>query len=189
YGFEPFFRHYSKSQREEILGFTFSLESVGNFDHWLEEFDHDYGQFVARINELFPQAVAEPIGQEERDALYSFSRQISGLQSILKTFFQDTLSSDQFSTSALVRGAYFTSVYQQGVPINAFGYSASRRYGLSHSVNKAQKAKNSTTYFTQQLFSNVIYPEAALASDNFRVAKQKRRLIKLSFAVCFMTSV
>ncbi|TKF75073.1 type VI secretion system membrane subunit TssM [Vibrio kanaloae] len=189
YGFEPFFRHYSKSQREEILGFTFSLESVDNFDHWLEEFDHDYEQFVARINELFPQRVAEPIEQEERDALYSFSRQISGLQSILKTFFQDTLSSDQFSTSALVRGAYFTSVYQQGVPINAFGDSASRRYGLSHSVNKAQKAKNSTAYFTQQLFSNVIYPEAALASDNFRVAKQKRRLIKLSFATCLMTSV
>lgn len=189
YGFEPFFKHYSKAQRDEVLGFTFSLESVDNLDHWLEEFNRDYGQFVARINDLFPHAVAEPIDQEERDAIYSFTRQMSGLQSILKEFFQDALSSDQFSTSALVRGAYFTSVYQQGVPSNAFGDSASRRYGLSHSVNKAQNAKNSTVYFTQQLFSNVIYPEAGLASDNFRVAKQKRRLMGLSFAACLVASV
>lgn len=189
YGFEPFFKHYSKSQRDEVLGFTFSLESVDNLDHWLEEFSKDFGQFVSKINELFPYAAAEPLEQEERDAIYSFSRQMSGLQDILKEFFQDALSSDQFSTSALVRGAYFTSVYQQGVPSNAFVDSASRRYGLSHAVNKAQNAKNSTVYFTQQLFSNIIYPEAGLASDNFRVAKQKRRLMGLSFAACMVASV
>lgn len=189
YGFEPFFKHYSKSQRDEVLGFTFSLESVDNLDHWLEEFSKDYGQFVARINELFPHAVAEPLEQEERDAIYSFTRQMSGLQDILRDFFQDALSSDQFSTSALVRGAYFTSVYQQGVPSNAFGDSASRRYGLSHAVNKAQNAKNSTVYFTQQLFSNIIYPEAGLASDNFRVAKHKRRLMGLSFTACMVATV
>ncbi|WCP68602.1 type VI secretion system membrane subunit TssM [Vibrio tubiashii] len=189
YGFEPFFKHYSKSQRDEVLGFTFSLESVDNLDHWLEEFSKDYGQFVSKINELFPHAVAEPLEQEERDAIYSFTRQMSGLQDILKEFFQDALSSDQFSTSALVRGAYFTSVYQQGVPSNAFGDSASRRYGLSHAVNKAQNAKNSTVYFTQQLFSNIIYPEAGLASDNFRVAKHKRRLMGLSFTACMVATV
>ncbi|MCG9750106.1 type VI secretion system membrane subunit TssM [Vibrio brasiliensis] len=189
YGFEPFFKHYSKSQRDEVLGFTFSLESVDNLDHWLEEFSKDYGQFVSKINELFPHAVAEPLEQEERDAIYSFTRQMSGLQDILKDFFQDALSSDQFSTSALVRGAYFTSVYQQGVPSNAFGDSASRRYGLSHAVNKAQNAKNSTVYFTQQLFSNIIYPEAGLASDNFRVAKHKRRLMGLSFTACLVATV
>ncbi|MFM2589329.1 type VI secretion system membrane subunit TssM [Vibrio sp. TBV020] len=189
HGFEPFFKHYSKAQRDEVLGFTFSLESVENLDHWLEEFTDEYSKFVSRINELFPHAVAEPIEQEERSAIYSFTRQISGLQSILQAFFQDALSSDQFSTSALVRGAYFTSVYQQGVPSNAFSDSAARRYGLSHAINKAQQAKNSTVYFTQQLFSNIIYPEAGLASDNFRVAKQKRRLIGLSFVTCTVASI
>ena len=27
-GFEPFFRSYTKNQREEVLGFTFSMDSV-----------------------------------------------------------------------------------------------------------------------------------------------------------------
>ncbi len=88
-----------------------------------------------------------------------------------------------------MRGAYFTSVYQQGVPTNAFDDAASRRYGLSHAINTAQHAKNSTIYFTQKLFSNIIYPEAGLASDNFRIARQKRRLIALSFLTCSIATV
>ncbi|CSA15498.1 IcmF-like protein [Vibrio cholerae] len=126
HGFEPFFKHYTKSQREEVLGFTFSMDSVDNLDSWLEEFASEYTQFVSRVNGMLPHAVAAPMTLEERNAIYSFTRQISGLKEILQQFFQEALASDQFSTSALVRGAYFTSVYQQGVPTNAFDDAASR---------------------------------------------------------------
>ncbi|WP_234935032.1 type VI secretion system membrane subunit TssM [Vibrio anguillarum] len=189
HGFEPFFKHYSRSQREDVLGFTFSLDSIDDLDNWLNEFSKDYSQFVERINDVLPHAVSVPMELEERNAIYSFTRQISGLKEILLQFFNDALASDQFSTSALVRGAYFTSVYQQGVPTNAFDDAASRRYGLDHAINKAQQAKNSTVYFTQKLFNNIIYPEAGLASDNFRVAKQKRRLIGLSVVACSIATV
>ena len=189
YGFEPFFKHYSKSEREEVLGFTFSLESIEQLDHWLDEFSKDYGKFVSRINDILPEAVADTMPLDERNAIYSFTRQMAGLKDILLQFFEEALASDQFSTSALVRGAYFTSVYQQGVPTNAFDDAASRRYGLTHAVNRAQHAKNSTVYFTQKLFNNIIYPEAGLASDNFRVTRQKRRLMGLSVLSCSIVSV
>ncbi|WP_456300289.1 type VI secretion system membrane subunit TssM [Salinivibrio proteolyticus] len=189
YGFEPFFKHYSKQQRDEVLGFTFSLNSVDDLDSWLKEFDEAYSGFIDRVNAIVPHALATPLDFEDRKAIYSFSRQIAGLKEILATFFNEALASDQFSTSALVRGAYFTSVYQQGVPTNAFDDAASRRYGLSHAVNRAQKSKNSTVYFTQRLFSNIIYPEAGLASDNFRVAKHKRRLIGMSVLTCSIATV
>ncbi|WP_123014787.1 type VI secretion system membrane subunit TssM [Vibrio zhugei] len=189
YGFEPFFKNYSKTEREEVLGFTFSLDSIDDLDHWLTEFSTDYAQFVERIHDLLPSAVSETMPLEERNAIYSFTRQMAGLKDILTQFFEEALASDQFSTSALVRGAYFTSVYQQGVPTNAFDDAASRRYGLSHAINRAQHAKNSTVYFTQKLFTNIIYPEAGLASDNFRVTRQKRRLIGLSVLACSIASV
>lgn len=189
YGFGPFFQRYTKAQREDVLGFTFSLDSVDNLDHWLNEFSAAYSLFIERLNTLLPYAVSEPMSLEDRNAVYSFTRQIAGLKDILQQFFMDTLASDQFSTSALVRGSYFTSVYQQGVPTNAFDDAASRRYGLQHAVNKAQHAKNSTVYFTQRLFSNIIYPEAGLASDNFRIARQKRRLIAFSFLTCSIASI
>ncbi|KKD61744.1 type VI secretion protein IcmF [Grimontia sp. AD028] len=189
HGFEPFFRNYSKAEREEVMGFTFTLDSVDDLDSWLNEFDKDFGQFVERVNKMLPTALMQCFDGEDRTAMYSFSRQMAGLHDVLKQFLQDAFGSDQFSTSALVRGVYFTSVYQQGVPTNAFIDSASRRYGISHAVNTAQNAANSTTYFTQNLFNNVIYPEAGLASDNFRVAKTKRRVIMLSAVACGIASL
>ena len=189
YGFEPFFKNYTKEQREEVLGFTFSLSSVDDHDNWMKEFDEEYEEFISRVNAILPHIVAKNMSDEDRNAVYSFTRQISGLKDILSVFFQDALSSDQFSTSALVRGVYFTSVYQQGVPTNAFDDASSRRYGLTHAINSAQNAKNSTMFFTKNLFNNIIYPEAGLASDNFRVSKQKKRIILLSTVSCSIISL
>lgn len=189
HGFEPFFKHYTRRQREEVLGFTFSLDSVDELDSWLNEFSQEYGQFIERVNDVLPHAVSAPMSLEERNAIYSFTRQVSGLKDILTNFLTEALASDQFSTSALVRGVYFTSVYQQGVPTNAFDDAASRRYGLDHAINKAQQAKNSTIYFTQKLFNNIIYPEAGLASDNVRVTKQNRRVIGLTVMACSIATV
>lgn len=187
-GFEPFFRPFTQAQRDEILGFTFTLKSVEDLDSWLDEFDKGYGGFVSRINAHLPRALVQCRDKEQRSAIYSFSRQIAGAHSVLREFFVDALASDQFSTSALVRGVYFTSVYQQGVPIDAYVDGASRRYGLMESINSAQKSENSTTYFSNSLFHKIIYPEAGLASDNFRVAKQKRRITALSVVACSLAS-
>lgn len=189
YGFEPFFRQYTRAQREQVLGFTFSMDSVKNQDSWLDEFDKNYSSFITRINDCLPRSLLNSIDAEERRAIYSFARQMAGMHDVLKQFFHDTLGSDQFSTSALVRGVYFLSVYQQGVPSNAFVDAASRRYSLPDSINSAQNAKNSTPYFTQKLFSGIIYAEAGLASDNFRAAKHKRRLLTLSVIACSIASL
>lgn len=188
YGFEPFFRHYTKVQREEVLGFTFTMNSVEDLDSWLSEFDSDYKDFIGRINDMLPGALLKCYESEDSIAIYSFCRQMAGLHEVLKQFLEETLGSDQFSTSALVRGVYFSSVYQQGVPTNAYVDAVSRRYGLEHTIHSAQKAKNSTIFFTQNLFSRIIYPEAGLASDNFRVAKRKRRVMVLSTVVCVIVS-
>jgi type VI secretion system protein ImpL len=189
YGFEPFFRHLSKTERDRVLGFTFSMNSVTQADQWLEEYDTEFTDFVSRINQLLPGALASCYEQSEKTAIYSFSRQIAGLNDVTRHFLEELLSSDQFSTTGLVRGVYLTSVFQQGVPTNAFVDAASRRYGLSHPVLSGQMAKNSTTYFSQNLFNNIIYPEAGLASDNYRVVKRKRRLMWLSIAACTLASV
>ncbi|MFH0266679.1 type VI secretion system membrane subunit TssM [Vibrio rumoiensis] len=188
HGFEPFFRNYTKEKREEVLGFTFSLDSVDDLDHWLTEYTVSYDEFIARINEAIPYIMVNLTDSEDRNAVYSFSRQLAGLKDTIHRLLEEMLGSDQFSTSALVRGVYFNSVFQQGVAINAFDNATSRRYGLRHAINVAQNAKNSTIYFTQKLFNQIIYPEAGLASDNFKVAKRKKRIIFTSVVACSIAS-
>ncbi|WP_199187175.1 MULTISPECIES: type VI secretion system membrane subunit TssM [unclassified Photobacterium] len=189
HGFEPYFRSYTQSQREEVMGFTFSLDTVEDFDKWLTEFDNDYEEFINRINDSLPAALRHATDSDDRAAIYSFSRQIAGLHHILKQLLNDAFVSDQFSTPALIRGMYFLSVYQQGVPTDVFVDASSRRYGLSNSINSAQHSKNSTTYFIKKLFSEVIYPEAGIASDSLRVIKHKRKVMAVSVLTCSIASV
>lgn len=189
HGFEPYFRSYTQSQREEVMGFTFSLDTVKDFDHWLAEFDHDYTQFIERINDSLPLALRHAVDTEDRTAIYSFSRQVAGLHDVLKQLLKDAFACDQFSTPALIRGIYFMSVYQQGVPTNAFVDAASRRYGLSNTINSAQHSKNSTTFFVKRLFNEIIYPEAGIASDSLRVIRHKTKVLSMSVLACSIASV
>lgn len=162
---------------------------MDDLDHWLTEYTVSYKEFITRINEAIPHIMVNLTDSEDRNAVYSFSRQLAGLQDTIYRLLEETLGSDQFSTSALVRGVYFNSVFQQGVAINAFDNATSRRYGLRHAINNAQHAKNSTIYFTQKLFNKIIYPEAGLASDNFKVAKKKKKIIYTSVIACSVASL
>ncbi|PST94454.1 type VI secretion system membrane subunit TssM [Photobacterium sp. NCIMB 13483] len=189
HGFEPYFRSYTQSQREEVMGFTFSLNTVKDFDYWLTEFDQDYIQFIERINDSLPLVLRHAVGAEDRTAIYSFSRQVAGLHDVLKQLLEDAFASDQFSTPALIRGIYFMSVYQQGVPTDAFVDAASRRYGLSNTINSAQHSKNSTTFFVKKLFNEIIYPEAGIASDSLRVIRHKTKVLWMSVLACSIASV
>lgn len=189
YGFEPFFRHSTKAQREDVLGFTFPLETSDTPERWLAEFTKQYAQFIARIQAAFPHVVERLTVQEDRDAVYSFVQQLTGLQGAIHAFLQEALWRDHASTSAQVRGAYFTSVYQQGVPTNAFDEAASHRYQLTPSANRAYTERHPKLYFAQNLLNRIVYPEMGLATDSARSLQKKRRIIGLSLAVCTVASV
>ncbi|WP_408901020.1 type VI secretion system membrane subunit TssM [Photobacterium piscicola] len=189
HGFDPYFRNYTQSQREEVMGFTFSLNTIKDFDYWLTEFDQNYIQFIERVNDSLPFVLRHAVDTEERSAIYSFSRQVAGLHDVLKQLLKDAFASDQFSTPALIRGIYFMSVYQQGVPTNVFVDAASRRYGLSNTINSAQHSKNSTTFFVKKLFNEIIYPEAGIASDSLRVIRHKAKVLWMSVLACSIASV
>lgn len=184
HGFDDFFRHYSRSARRAPLGFTFSPESLDTPGQWETEFAAAYDDMLERLNGSLPTLLAKCRDAEERESVFRFVRQLAGLRDVLLGFLKEALSSDRYSTAALVRGTYFTSVYQQGVPEDPFVDAAARRYGMSDSVHPAHRATRSALYFTEDLFAQVIYPEAGLAGDNARAARRQRRVRRISALAC-----
>ncbi len=184
HGFDDFFRHYSRAARRAPLGFTFSPASLDRPELWEDEFATAYDGMLERLNRSLPALLAECRDAEERESVFRFVRQLAGLRDVLLGFLKEALSSDRFSTAALVRGTYFTSVYQQGVPEDPFVAAAARRYGMADSVQPAHRAARSALYFTEELFDKVIYPEAGLAGDNARAARRRRRLRRASALIC-----
>lgn len=189
HGFDDFFRHYSRAARKAPLGFTFTPGSMETPGQWEREFAADFDAMLTRLNQLLPTMLAECRDREERESVFRFVRQLAGLRDVLLGFLTESLSSDRFSTAAMVRGTYFTSVYQQGVPEDPFVDAAARRYGMDDSVQPAHRATRSALYFTEELFDKVIYPEAGLAADNARVTRRRERARNASLAICAVLGV
>jgi type VI secretion system protein ImpL len=185
-GFEECFARMPRSVREDLFGFTFTLDSVESFDAWLEELAARYDRFVARLNEQVFDALSEPHSLEQRDRLYSLLHQVSGMRNTLLSCLGKVLGSDRYTTPALVRGVYFSSVYQQGVMANAFIDAASKSYRLQALTKDSQPERRSVIFFAQRLFQQVIYPEAGLAGDNINVLANKRRMLMASSAVAVL---
>ncbi|NMG34991.1 type VI secretion system membrane subunit TssM [Azoarcus sp. TTM-91] len=188
-GFEVFFARLPKAVREDIFGFTFSLDSVHDYDAWLAELGQRYDEFVKRLNEQVFDALSAALALEEREALFSLIRQLAGMRLLLLGFLADVLGSDRYATPALPRGVYFSSVYQQGLLCNAFVGNAAHSYGIAPSIADAQPGGRAVVYFARQLFQSVIYPEAGLASDNLKVIAAKRRALALSAGVATLGSL
>ncbi|PXX08999.1 type VI secretion system protein ImpL [Paraburkholderia tropica] len=188
-GFDAFFSRLPRTTREDILGFTFTLDSVQHFNAWQKELADCYDAFISRLNEQVFDALGETATLEHREGLFSLVRELDGVRSVLFAFLTEVLGSDRYATPALPRGVYFSSVYQQGLLDNAFVAAAARSYGLAAPLSRAQPAGRGSVYFAQQLFQKVIYPEAGLAGDNLRVLADKRRTMLVSCGVAALGSL
>jgi type VI secretion system protein ImpL len=188
-GFEPLFARLPKSVREDIFGFTFTLESLQRYDAWRDELGARYDEFLKRLNEQVFDALADVSELPQREALYSLVRQLAGMRPLLLEFLTDILGSDRYITPALPRGVFLSSVYQQGVLTNAFVASASQNYDIREPVPTMHPSGRAMVYFAQQLFQRVIYPESGLAGDNPRVLADKKRALALRFGIASLGSV
>ena len=187
-GFELLFARLPKSAREDIFGFTFSLDSLQRYDAWRDELGERYDEFLKRLNEQVFDALADVGELPQREALYSLARQLTGVRPLLLEFLSDILGSDRYVTPALPRGVFLSSVYQQGVLTNAYVASASQNYDIREPVPTMHPSGRAMVYFAQQLFQRVIYPESGLAGDNPRVLAEKKRALALRFGVATLGS-
>lgn len=187
YGFESFLRHCTQDECNSPLGFGFNLaDSQG--DQWQEAFTGQYRQWLSRIRHRMSLAMADS-PEEERVALYSFYRQMSGLLPVLSNTLREVLGSDPFSTPALVRGLYLTSVFQQDSEQDPFAVAAARHYHLPAPVPTERVRTQARACFTHQLFERVVYPEAGLAASSARVVADHRHLVNLSMAACIIAGL
>lgn len=176
-GFDQLYAGLPAATREKLLGFTFTLDATDTFDAWLDEYVDHYERLISLIFEQVMDRLATLGDASSRARLFSLHAQLIGLAPILQGFLKETLGSDRFTTPALVRGVYWSSVLQQGDTLNAFVREAAQPYKAALPVSEGKTQGKALVYFIQHAFRRVIYQEAGLAGDNVRVARSKRQLL------------
>ncbi len=176
-GFSEYFAGLPKEARSQPFGFSFPLkDGVDQLEDWIDCLDEYYQDLAARMNDNMIDRVQVSNLTSERGKIYGFLRQLAGLRPVLVKFLDDALHTNRFSTPPLVRGVYFTSARQEGIPFNPILARVSHDYDMARHVLPAHVG-TTRPYFMEGLFDKVIFNEAGLAGDNHRVERKKRYLL------------
>lgn len=188
-GFEELFARVPTAQREDLLGFTFSLQALDAFDAWLPELTAHYGAFLKRLSEQAVLVLAGALDERSRRRLQSFQATLAGLRPLLLEHLNEVLGSDRFTTPALVRGVYFCSVKQQGEVTASFAFAAGQPYELQNPVVDSKPQGPGRVYFAHCIFDQVVQAEAGLAGDNLKTVSHKQRLLMANSGVAALSTV
>lgn len=174
-GFDEFASQLRPAQREQLLGFSLKLNVTAAFDTWLSELNTHFDQLLKDVDDVTMSALAASFNDKQRKRLLSFQAQFASLHPALVKFLSEALASDRFTTPALVRGLYWSSVAQHGIVENAFLRESAQPYAVPRPFREGKRNERPQSYFVKQLFRDVILPEAGLASDNIKISYSKRR--------------
>ena len=182
-GFDQFFERLTASERDQILGVTFELDSRDTFHAWTEAFTDHYDQLIQTLYERLLERLSLSNPCDERARLVALHAQLTGLRQVLQRFLHEVLANDPHIPPAWVRGVYWSSVQRRGELSNAFLREAAQSYNVQMPMRENKPHGKSLVYFSPQIFQRVIVPEAGLASDNPKVARHRRQLLWASSGV------
>ncbi|UHM93047.1 type VI secretion system membrane subunit TssM [Rahnella victoriana] len=180
YGFEAMYQTLDKVAREAVLGVTFTLTSEP--DAWRQELQKFWQQWMIQLNGAMPEMMLNSVDAGQRSRLFSFTRQIQGLQEYIGQMLEGILhSGDQIQPT--LRGVYLTSAQQRGQMDDVFTQSAAVQYHLSPQAFPTWPVTDTMPYFTKELFGGVLLAEPNLAGENsIWLRSTRKRMIICSFA-------
>lgn len=172
YGFEAMYQSLDKTERDAMLGITFSTDDNGG---WKEELQRFWQQWMSQLNQaIVPSMMLHDVDVGQRSQLFTFTRQMHGIKDYVTDLVDKCLYTIE-NKPLLLRGIYLTSSLQQGQMEDLFVKSASSQYGLPEQVYPTWQNSLLHTYFTHDLFNNHLFSEPNLASENAQFGKQKKR--------------
>lgn len=182
YGFEAMYQSLEKPQRDAILGVTFEQGS----NDWQTQLTTFWQTWIRQINAALPGMMLNDVDNHQRSGLFTFSRQLYGIQEYATWLLNAILQNPQY---IVLRGLYLTSSTQKGQMDDLFVKTAAAQYRLSKQSYPTWQTTQSTPYFTHDLLQNAIFAEANIAGENAtfsQLAKKRLRTFSLLSALCVL---
>lgn len=167
-GFSEYFADLDAAEREQAFGFTLPFNP--NRDS-VRDFSEEYDKFVERLNEQLLKQLQACKDTRHAALVNNFPAQMQNIKATLQQFLVDVFEENHYQQAHAVRGAFFTSSLQQGVPFDCLEQASEKTYGIS--VVNEQENKGETTYFINGLFEKIIFPEQEILLFNKLQSKRQ----------------
>lgn len=185
-GFNDFYQQLDKETRQSLLGVTFSTQSEG-LQAWLSELETFWDRWIDGLNDNLADKMLPWTGETGAADIFSFVRQLAGLKDFVTELLTDVMG-EEAAASFNARGIYFSSVWQQGVPFDAFAHAASQRYQLPEAIYPSARGE-SNTFFVRDLFRGVVFPEAHLAGESRLHRSWRRRRMSVGMSIMAIAGI
>jgi type VI secretion system protein ImpL len=177
-GFSEFFNDLRKSDRAQAWGATLRLDLPKTEPGRI--FEHEFDTLVKSLHGRALKRTVQERSREARERIYQFPLEFAGLKRNLAEFMSIAFQPNAFQGTPILRGFYFASGTQEGRPLDRVLGRMSQAMGIRSTEAAEQPPIESKSYFLHDVFMNVVFPDASVAS---RTAGEVRRQQVMRFAI------
>ncbi|MDD1607154.1 MAG: type VI secretion system membrane subunit TssM, partial [Methylococcaceae bacterium] len=166
-GFNEYFATLSKEERAQVWGITFPYNDEDYSLNITANVGKDFDALLSRLNERLTKRLQEERDLVRRQAIFGFPQRMALLKEPLLSFLQEAYGVNRYQQVAYLRGIYFTSSTQTGIPIDRLMDRFADSFRLDR-FSTPPMSGSSKPYFLNRLFNEVIFTEALLVGFNQR---------------------
>ncbi|MCT7374145.1 type VI secretion system membrane subunit TssM [Chelativorans salis] len=169
-GFEAFFDGLSTTEREQVWGATFALDSRvdGNM------VAHEISTLASELERRLVPRLENEDQLSMRAEIFRFPAQLESLSEQIQLLVDTIFGESRYEESPWLRGVYLTSATQEGAPIDRLTAALSSSFGLPPPRTMPAPRIEKRSFFLKNLLTEVIFREAGLGT--FDPAAERRRL-------------
>lgn len=183
-GFMNYFGALDKQQRDQFWGFTFPDTRPQNI---LVSFHQQFNQLHHQLIQALPEKMVAENDLNHRANCFLFPQEFAALQPLIAEYIKIIFSTAEEVHAWPVRGIFFTSGTQEGLPFDRIMGELARKLQLPQeerpsaalwdSVNRASPipANKGQSFFIHNLLSDIIFAEQNLAGYNQLWEQNNRR--------------
>ncbi len=173
-GFTDFFEDFTKEDREQMWGMTLPYKQQGDTDFGAL-FNEECKKFYETLRHQRVNALSTDRKSDKKRNIYSFPLQFALAHKRLGEFVGMLFRTNPFQESPILRGIFMTSGTQEGFPIDQVVGAMSEAFGLAAESGGLMGGEGEKkSYFINNLFTKLIFPDQKLAQISSKVARRKR---------------
>ena len=180
-GFTEFFDDLGREERAQVWGMTFELDDREDQEAPIKQFPEEFDGLLQRINDRMLARMYQERDIQRRTLIYGFPQEMASLKEPLRRFLEEVFLPSRFDIRPLLRGVYFTSGTQEGTPIDRLLGNIAQSFGLDR-VSLPAFSGRGRSYFIQDLFREIIFPESGLAGTNKKVERRRTWMQRGAYA-------
>lgn len=182
-GMPSFLKVYSDKISKKALGLTFGKNQNISEDYLISKFSEMINSFkFALMNKNYQTASVE----DKRKA-YLYLAQLETLCYAISGIVSKLIYENGNKNKSFVRGIYFTSAYQENIPINILFDKISNEYSFDAPVVQYHKKTVKNSYFVYSLIKDIIFKDRGLGVPIFGSNWKKASLIIACIVVFSIT--